>query len=285
VLGPEDQIVVRVLGAEEIESKPYTLDLSGHIRLPYVGRVQAAGLTIEQLEAELVRGLKTYFREPDVSVSVVEFRSQPVSIIGAVKNPGVHQLGGRKTLIEMLSLAGGLDTNAGSTVKITRRLEWGRIPLANAADDPSGQFSIGHVSVHAIFEARSPEDNIAIRPYDVISVPRASMVYVIGQVQRAGGFPLGESETTTVLQALALAGGPDRAASPKNARVLRMSAGGRSRSEMPVDVSKILEGKIPDLPLEPEDILFIPSSAPKKAALRAMEAAIQMGTGIVIWRR
>ena len=285
VLGPEDQITIRALDAEEISDKPVRIDFSGYIRLPMVGRLRASGLTIEQLEAQLVERLKTFIREPEVSLSITEFRSQPVSVIGAVRNPGVHQLQGRKTLIEILSLAGGLNTDAGHTIKITRRLEWGRVPLRTADDDSTAQFSVAQVSVKAIMEAKNPEENIIVRPYDVISVPRAQMVYVIGQVQRSGGFVLNERETLSVLQALSLAGGLNSAASPQNSRILRPSPGASNRTELAVDLKKILAGKAQDLPLQPEDILFVPASTPKKAAIRALEAAIQVGTGIVIWRR
>lgn len=285
VLGPEDQITIRALDAEEISDRPLRIDMSGYIRLPMVGRLRASGLTIEQLEAQLVARLKTFIREPEVSVSITEFRSQPVSVIGAVKNPGVHQLQGRKSLIEILSLAGGLNTDAGHTIKITRRLEWGRIPLRSGADDPTGQFSVAQVSVKAIMEAKNPEENIIVRPYDVISVPRAEMVYVTGQVVRSGGFVLNERETLSVLQALSLAGGLGSTASPQNSRILRPALGAAGRAEIAVDLKKILAGKAQDLPLQAEDILFVPGSAPKKAAIRAIEAAIQIGTGVVIWRR
>lgn len=285
VLGPEDQITIRAVDAEEISDRPVRIDMNGYIRLPLVGRLRASGLTIEQLEAELAARLKTYIQQPEVAVTITEFRSQPVSIIGAVKNPGVHQLQGRKTLVEMLSLAGGLSGEAGHNVKITRRRDWGPIPLRGAAADASGQFSVAEVSLKSIMEARNPEENILIRPHDVISVPRAEMVYVIGQVQRAGGFVLNERETISVLQALSLAGGLDRAASPQKSRILRHSAGGSGRLEIAVDLKKILAGKGSDIPLAPEDILFIPASAPKKAAIRAAEAAVQVGTGLAIWRR
>lgn len=285
VLGPEDQIAIRTLEAEEISDKPIRIDMSGNIRLPMVGRIHAAGLTLEQLEAQISARLKTYINEPEVSVSIVEFRSQPISVIGSVRSPGVHQLQGRKTLVEILALAGGLAPDAGHSVKITRLLEWGRIPLRNATDDSSGQFSVAEVSLRGIMEAKSPEENILVRPHDVISVPRAEMVYVIGQVLRAGGFTLNERENLSVLKALSLAGGLDRTASPKNARILRASSGASSRLEIPVDLKKILSGQTSDVPLQPEDILFVPSSLPQKAVIRAVETAVQIGTGLVIWRR
>ncbi|MCC7496888.1 MAG: polysaccharide biosynthesis/export family protein [Bryobacterales bacterium] len=285
VLGPDDQIALRALDAPEISDKPVRVDMSGHIRMPMVGRIKASGLTVEQLETEIAARLAEYLKEPEVAVSIVEFRSQPVSIIGAVKNPGVHQLQGRKTLVEILSMAGGLSDDAGHSIKITRRHEWGPIPLKSAQDDPTGKFSLADVDLKAIMEARNPEENIIICPQDVISVPRADMIYVIGQVQRSGGFVLKERETISVLQALSLAGGLDRAASPQNARILRPAAGTAARDEIPVNVRKIMSGQLSDVPLKSEDILFIPDNLPKKAIARAAEAAIQIGTGVVIWRR
>ncbi len=285
LLGPDDQITIRADDCEEITDKPVRVGLDGYIRLPLVGRVRAGGLTIAQLETELIGRLKEFVREPQVAVAVTEFRSQPVSVIGSVKTPGVHQLQGRKTLVEILSMVGGLSDDASHSVKITRSLEWGRIPLKTAQDDPTGEFSVAEVNLKAIMEAKNPEENIVIRPQDVISVPRAEMVYVVGQVQRSGGFVLKERETLSVLQALSLAGGLEKAASPQNARILRPAPGATSRTEIAVNLKKIMSGQATDVPLQSEDILFVPDSAPKKAVARAAEAAIQIGTGIVIWRR
>ncbi len=285
VLGPEDQILIRALDADEIGDKPIRIDLTGYLRLPLVGRFQAAGLTTAQLETEIATRLKVFVKQPEVSVSIVEFHSQPVSVIGSVRTAGIHQLQGQKTLIEMLSLAGGLADDAGHSVKITRRLEWGRIPLPSAADDPTGAFSVAEVSLKEILEARNPAANILIRPRDVISVPRASMVYVIGEVPKAGGYVLRERETLSALQALSLAGGMDRAAAPQNARILRLPPGGGNRAEIAVNLKRIMAGQTGDVPLQAEDILLIPSSAPKKAISRAAEAAIQVTTGLLIFRR
>jgi polysaccharide export outer membrane protein len=285
VLGPGDQLVFHVVDLEEINDKPVPVDLSGFVRLPMAGRIKVSGLTVRQVEVELAARLKTYLLQPDVSVSVAEFRSQPVSVLGAVRNPGVQQVQGRKTLIEMLSSAGGLDTTAGSSLKVTRRLEWGRIPLPNAVDDATGQYSVAEVSVKALLEARNPAENILVKPSDVISVPKAETIYVIGQVLKSGGFVLNDKEEISVLQALSMAGGLDRSAQPQNARILRRVSSTSARVEVPVDVKKILDGKTSDVHMEPEDILFVPASAPKKAAIRALEAAVQMGTGLVIYRR
>ena len=185
-----------------------------------------AGLSVEQLEAALTARLKEYLQDPVVTVSVSEFRSQPVSVLGAVNNPGVHQIRGRKTLFEVISEAGGLKNEAGNAIKITRRKEFGPIPLAGAAADPSGEFTVAEISVKSVMEARNPQENIQVQPNDVISVPRAELVYVIGAVKRAGGFVLSEREQISVLQALSMAEGLDRVASAPNARILRAAGGG-----------------------------------------------------------
>lgn len=286
VLGPDDQITIRAVDVEEIRDTPVRIDADGYLRIPLAGRVKAAGLTTSELESVVSAKLRPLVLHPDVSISITEFRSQPVSVIGAVKNPGVYQLQGRKTLVEVLSMAGGLDAAAGPAIRISRSLaRWGKIPLRNAAEDDSGQYSTAEVSSKTVLDGTSPQDNILLLPGDTVSVARAEMVYVIGQVQRSGGFPLNEHERITTLQALSLAGGLDRSAAPKRALILRPAKDGPARTEVPVNLAKILEGHGEDVALKPNDILFVPSSAPKRAAARVAEAAVQMGTGIVIWRR
>ena len=285
VLGPDDIIVIRALEAEEINDKPVRIDMSGNIRLPLIGRVHAAGLTIEQLENALTESLKSYVKQPQLSVSVNEYKSQPVSVIGAVGTPGVHQLQGRKTLVEVLSLVGGVKEEAGPTVKITRQMRWGRIPLPNATDDSTGKVSIAEVSIKDIVNAKNPLGNILICPDDVISVPRAEIVYVIGEVTKPGGYTLRERESMSVLQALSMAGGMSRAAGPKNAKLLRQTPGNGERTEIAVDLKKILAGQGKDTPMFPEDILLVPNNAPRSVALRSMEAALTIGTGLVLYRR
>jgi polysaccharide export outer membrane protein len=285
VLGAGDVITIRALDADEISDKPIRLGDNGFITLPLVGRVRASGLTTEQLEAALAIRLKPLIRNPEVSVSVVEQRSQPVSIIGSVNAPGVQQLQGRKTLVEMLSLAGGVRQDAGHAIKITRRLQWGPIPVPGAAADVTGRFSVAEINLKEILEARNPSGNIQIMPDDVISVPRAEMVYVIGEVKKSGGFTIGERESLSTLQALSLAEGLNATAAPQNARILRLDPGAPKRTEISVDLRRILAGKENDVRLEPDDILFIPGSKSKNVAIRSLEAAVQIGTGIAIYHR
>jgi polysaccharide export outer membrane protein len=283
LLGPDDQL--EILGPElsELANKQVRVDGDGDIEVPLVGRIPVSGLTAQQTEQELNRLLATYIRSPQIAVSVVEVRSQPVSILGAVNTPGVHQVQGHKTLLEMLALAGGVRPDAGYSIRITRELEWGCIPLPTAKLDPSGRFSVAEVNLKEITEAKNPEEDIQIFPHDIISVPKAQMVYVIGEVKRSGGFVLGEHQSISVLQALSLAEGLNNTADTRHARILRLNANADQREETAVDVKDILNGKKSDVALQGEDILFIPGSTGKKVALRSIEAAIQTGTGIAIW--
>jgi len=278
VLGPQDQILIHAINVPDISEKALRLGLNGEITIPMVGRIQAAGLTTEQFEAELTKHLKIYLEEPDVAVTVMEFHSQPVSVIGAVGTPGVHQLEGRKNLIEILSMAGGVRLDAGPSIRITRQLDWGRIPLPGAADDPTGKFSIAEIDLKPLMAAKSPEKNIVIRPHDVISVPIAEIVYVIGDVGKVGPLTLNDGHSISVLQAVSSSGGVLRTAASGNSKILRPIAGSTKWSEVPVNIKKILEGKANDQTLLAGDILFVPSSSGKRAAMRALEAAIQTGT-------
>lgn len=283
VIGTQDEVSVRVLDFEEITAAPVRVDLRGDISLPMVGRVHAAGLTVEQLEADLKTKLSKYLLQPEVTVTLTAYRSQPVLVLGSVKTPGSIQLEGRKTLFEVISLAGGIAPDAGYTIKITRKKENGRIPLVGATDDPTGQYSIADVSVKAVLEAKNPEENIMIMPNDTITVPRGTMIYVIGAVKKTGGFVLGDNESISILQALSLADGLDKMASPKEAKILRLSPGSATRTEIPVDVKKIFEGKANDVPLGSEDILFVPNSKSKSAAMRAAELGIGLGTSALLY--
>ncbi len=133
--------------------------------------------------------------------------------------------------------------------------------------------------------AQSPEENIQIQPFDVISVPKAELVYVVGNVKKSGGFILGDRERVTALQALSMAEGLDKEAAGNGAKILRRTANGGERQEILVALSEILKGKKADVSMEPDDILFIPSSTGKKLALKSLEAAVTIGTGLAVFRR
>lgn len=283
ILGPEDTLKIQVANLDEIGEDPYPIDLRGYITLPRIGRVRAAGLNLDELQAEVTKRYKEYLQEPVVTIYVADYRSQPVSVLGAVGTPGVRQIRGQKTLFEVISEAGGLKPEAGNKITITRQMVNGPLPLPSAVTDSSGRYSIADINIRAVMSARDPADNIPVKPYDVITVPKADLIYVIGAVKRAGGFPLQERANMTVLEALALAEGLDKAAASKRAKILRTDDLTHTRTELPVNVQKILDGKGDDMPLLANDILFIPGSQAKAATYRALEALVQTGTGIAIY--
>jgi polysaccharide biosynthesis/export protein len=283
-LGSNDQITFWGIDADEIVNRQFRIDPEGDVNLPMLGRLRAAGLTIRQFEETLNKQLSAYIREPHVVVAITEFRSQPVSVLGAVRSPGTYQLQGRKTVVEMISLAGGFREDAGNTVKITRELEWGKIPLSNASIDPLGKFSVAEVRIKEILEAKNPQDNILMMPHDVITVPRAELVYVIGDVKKAGGFILTERSNVSVLQALSMAEGLDRTANASHAKILRLEPGQEQRTEVAVNLKRILDGTSNDVPLQAGDILFVPGSTAKKAGASTFEAVVQAAVGAAIWR-
>lgn len=280
VIGPNDQIVIRVAENPDLSDKPQRVDPNGEIRLPMIGRVQAAGLTPQQLEASLTEKYKVFINEPDVMVAVLETRSQPVSVIGAVMQPGVRQLDGRKTLLQVLLSAGGASADAGPTLTLTRRMENGRIPLPSAKDDASAQFSSAEIELRPLMEGRAPSFDIELMPNDVVTISKAEQVFVIGEVGRAGPIALVQGKSISVLQAVATSGGLNRTASAKNARVLRPTPGSDARIEMPIDLQRILAGKAGDVSLQAGDILVVPDSPGKRATTRALEAAIQLGMAV-----
>ena len=286
LLGADDQL--QITGPEPDEAvgtpKIVGVDGQGDIQVPLVGRVHVAGLTVQQAEQEVNKKLAVYVKHPQTTLEVRELRSQPASVLGAVNQPGVHQVSGHKSLLEMISLAGGVRPDAGYSIRITRQVAWGCIPLPGASLDASGQFYVAQVNLQDIMEAKVPEENIQIFPHDVISVPKAELIYVTGAVKKSGGFILGEKQNMSVIQALSMAEGLGTAPDTKHARILRMNPGSDQRVEIPVDLKTILQGKAQDVPLRGNDILFVPDSTGKKVALRAMEAAITTGTGLAIYR-
>ncbi|MGP8246996.1 MAG: polysaccharide biosynthesis/export family protein [Bryobacteraceae bacterium] len=284
ILGPDDEIVVHALLVPEITDKPIRIESDGSLNLPLVGRVDAGGLTSRQLETVIAARLRTFVEQPQVSIDVAEQRSQPVSVLGAVKNPGVHQLRGPKSLLEVLAIAGGVEQDAGYIVRIERHTDEGALPLAGATVDPTGQFSVAEMSLEDVMDGKHAAGTLPVKPNDVITVPRARLVYVVGEVKKPGGFAMHEKQNISVLQALSLAEGLTRTAGLSGARVLRNNAATGEREEIPINLKSIFDGKSPDLALAPEDILFVPNSMAKSSALRAVEAAIQMGTGVVIWK-
>lgn len=285
VLGPDDQLKIWALGMEEISDKPVRIDPSGNIDLAGVDQVHAGGLTVEQLKSTLVQRFSKQILHPQVSIEIVDFGSQPVSVMGAVNHPGVHQLHGRKTLVEVLSLADGLRPDAGPRITISREIRYGTIPLLGSKLDSTGQFSVAVVEAKDLLSGLRPAENILISPHDVITVSAPEVIYVIGEVKKPGEVPLRDRGGISVLQALSSAQGFGPTPAPQDAKIVRTIPGSQERVDIPLDLTKILAGKAEDIALRPNDILVIPISGPKKMAMRLAEAAIQAATGLAIWGR
>jgi polysaccharide export outer membrane protein len=260
VLGPNDQILIRAPEAEEIDNRPFRIDGDGNINLPLVGHIHAAGMSLQELEADLVKRLREYIREPQVFVTVVQFRSEPVFFVGLFTKPGVYPLQGNRTLVEMLSTVGGLQRDAARHIKITRHEEYGPIPLPDAVVDPEKKISTVEVSIGSLTQNMNPAENILLQPYDEISVGRAELVYVSGEVGRVGGVDLAERDTIPIAQVLSQSGGFTRDAKKNKVRILRPVEGTSRRYVIEVDVAELLDGKGLDIPLEPGDIVYVPRS-------------------------
>lgn len=292
VLGPDDEIMIRGIDAPEISDKPdkpekpVLIGTNGDITLPLVGRVKAGGMTVEQLEAELTTRFKEFIQDPQISVTVTEFRSQPVSVFGAVTKPGVVQLRGRQTLYEVLSMAGGPRDTAGSILTVTRPRQSGEIPLPGAKVDPTGQFSSVELNVQDILEGKNPAANIEIRPNDIISVSEASsnMIYVVGDVKHAGAFTLGGQRNVSVLRAVSLAGGLGPTAKSDKARIVREVAGDPKLKEIAVNIKQMLSGKAKDIELGPDDVLVVPTSGRKVFTVDFLPNAFASVVGAAIYR-
>jgi polysaccharide biosynthesis/export protein len=260
VLGPNDQILIRAPEAEEIDNRPFRIDGDGNINLPLVGHIHAAGMSLQELEADLVRRLKDYIREPQVFITVTQFRSEPVFFVGLFVRPGVYPLQGNRSLLEMLTSVGGLQPNADRHITITRQAEYGMIPLPDAMYDPEKKISTVEISWASLSQNVNPAENILLQPYDRISVGRAERVYVNGEVLKVGGQELGERDTISIAQVLSEAGGFSRDAKKSQVRILRPIEGTNRRAVIEVDAKALFEGKGLDVPLLPGDIVYVPRS-------------------------
>jgi polysaccharide export outer membrane protein len=266
VLRVGDQILLRAFEMPEISDRPFRIDSDGFVTLPELGKVKAAGVTIENLEAALVEMAKAYVRVPQVTVTVVQFSSEPVFFVGAFKAPGIYPLGGQRNLVEMMSAIGGLLPTASRRIRVTRRKEYGPVPLPDFVTAPDGSSTSIEINMASLTDNLNPEEDILLQPFDVISVEPAEQVYVTGEVGRVGAFDLLERDSISVLQALTLAGGISSSANPKDALILRPVSNTSRRAEIPLNLQRILKGQDNDRPLLPNDVLYVP----KKSGVRTV---------------
>ena len=294
VISPDDRLNVDVFDVPQI-SRQYRVSPDGSITLALLPEpIDAAGLTPNQLSRVIAEKLRSaeLVSNPQVTVTVQESRLHAVAVAGAVKSAQIYPVFGRTTFLDVLSQAGGLADDAGNTATITR----GEVAMmqnppvadgANQANPPLAVPRVVTVDLKRLMESGDPALNLDVFPGDRVTVQRAGIIYVVGAVNRVGGFPLkDDQEEMTVLKAIALAQDLKSTAQKDRAVIMRKNpqiAGGRE--EIPVDLKMVLIGRAPDRLMQPNDILFVPDSAGKKALRRAAEAAIQVTTGLVIWRR
>ena len=260
-LGSNDQILIRVPQSDEINERPFRVDSDGFINVPVVGRIRASGLTVQELEADLAMRLREFIREPLVSITVTQFRSEPVFVTGAFRVPGIYTLQGRRTLVEILTAAGGLGPNASHRIRVSRRAEYGSIELPNAVEDPEKKMSTVEISLESLTQNINPEEDIVLQPFDVVNVDRAERVYVVGEVAKVAPIELAERASISVAQALTEAGGFTQYATRDRVRVWRPILGTNRRAEIEVDLKRVFEGKDIDFPLLANDVLFVPRSS------------------------
>jgi polysaccharide export outer membrane protein len=247
VIGPGDELEVTVYGAPDLSGHP-RVSADGNISLPLIGYVRLAGLSSSEAEGAIEAQLRqaNVVNDPQVSVYVKEYTSSGISVAGEVSKPGFYSAIGPHRLFDVLQAAGGPTDKAANKVVISHR-DQKDVTTLSISKNP----------------AEMTASNVELQPGDTVVVPKAGIVYVLGEVTRPGGYVLNSSGGITVLQVVAVAGGPTHVASAGKTRLLRRTENGFQ--EQQIDVKKLLRGKAHDVSVRDEDILFIPSSAIKTA--------------------
>jgi len=266
-----DLIQVSVFDNPDL-SGPLRVDFKGTVELPLGGSIKVTGLTAAEAGTAIAARLKDsgILLEPHVTVSIIEYQSQGVTITGEVRSPGVYPLLGNRTVMDMIAMAGGLNENAGKVASVFHR----------GAPTEVKQISL-NVSV------QTPESiaagNFKLLPGDTISVSRSGVVYVIGDVGRPGGFLVEHNDRLSVLQALALAQGANQTAALNDARLMRKDPAGQ-HIVIEFSLKQVLNGKASDPLLSDGDVLYVPLSNKKLYSLKMLEAAIGAASGIAVYR-
>ncbi|MBV8070126.1 MAG: polysaccharide biosynthesis/export family protein [Acidobacteriaceae bacterium] len=258
VLGPDDALAIHAYEMEdEIPERPVIVERDGTVLLPVLGKIKAEGLTVQQLEEALADRLKRYVRQPRVNIAIVRFRSEPIFVEGAFKAPGIYQLQEHRTLLDLIT-AIGLQPDASHTLRVTRRLEYGAIPLTSAVQQTGAKTTTADIDISAVKEGTNPVANLDLKPYDVITAKQAEMIYVLGDVTKSGPLEVGEHDSLSILQVLSMSGGTTPDAHLEKAFVLRPSLQTNKKTQIPVNVKRILAARDEDFALRPNDILYVP---------------------------
>lgn len=262
LLGPGDVIQVTVFGIEDLKQKELTLDSDGKVSLPFINSVQLIGLTPREAEVKVSTLYEaSVMKNPQVAVSVKEYRSQFINVLGAVFKPGTYQLTRRAFLVDALAMAGGLLAEKAESKAFVHRAA-----LNSKAEEVSGvskQESI-EVDLVRLLEKGDIGLNVPIYAGDVISVPERveRFFYVLGDVNKGGAFEIKKGEKITLTKALASAGGLMPTAKGNKTAIMRTNPDGTT-TQIPVDVKKLLKGQAPDTVLAQNDVVFVPGSTTK----------------------
>ncbi len=263
-LGAGDLLEVNVYNVPELGTKS-RIGNSGDVYLPLIDYVHLAGLTIEEAQGLIEKRLSDggFVKNPHVTLFVNEYTSQGANVLGEVAKPGVYPVLGEPRLVDLISAAGGFTDKAGRSITISHRNQENQpvtVPLKRNSTD-------------------NPASNITVSPGDTILVHKAEVVYVVGDVGRPSGF-LMDADNLTVLKVIALAGGTNRTAKLSGAKIIRKGPAGMT--ETPLQLKKMLAAKSPDIPMQGDDILFVPSSSSKVMMARTIDAAMQAATAVSI---
>jgi len=278
-VGPNDLLSVSVEDCPEL-TRNFRVAANGTLALPLLKkRIQAAGKLPEEIEIEISQALveDQLLVKPVVSVSVAEYRSVPVSVMGAVRRPVTFQAVGNVTLLDALAKAEGLSADAGPEILISR----------SRAGDPGAPGLLQRIPVKGLIDNADPALNIRLRGGEEIRVPTVGRVYVVGNVKKSGAFPILDGANTTVLKAIALSEGL-LPYTNKEAFIYRAEAGKAGRSEIPIELGRIMDRKAPDVPLQANDILYVPDSKGRKMTAQTLDRLAGFGastaSGLLIWR-
>ncbi|MCZ6768518.1 MAG: polysaccharide biosynthesis/export family protein [Acidobacteria bacterium] len=286
-LGAGDLIEVSIFGVEDFNYS-LRIDSLGQINLPFIGSITAAGLTPTELGHELKSTLEgRLIRNPQVSVFVKEYRSQPVFVLGAVRQPGQYQMVYQLNLIDVIAMAGGLEIERAADYALVRRRGSG---TDNEGINPSrtngesAQLEVVEIDLKELLEGEDFSLNIPIQGGDVIHIPERKMelFYVVGEVTKPGAFEIPPQNDVFVSQAVTWAGGPMKTAKTDKGILVRYNGKGE-RQEMAVNFSDIIQGKKSDFLVQPNDIIFIPGSTAKSLGYGLLQIIPATLSGSIIW--
>lgn len=280
-IGANDLLNLNVYGAPEL-SRPVRVSPDGTIQVPMLRQTfRAEGKYPGELESLIAAGLASekILVSPVVTVTVAEYVSRPISVIGAVKQPLTFQAFGNVTLLDALSRAGGLTMEAGSEILLSRMqmgLEGKKTSL------------VLRVPVKQLIDQADAELNYPLRGGEEIRVPEASKIFVVGNVKKPGAFPVRDSYDTTVLKMLALSEGLMPFATD-TAYIYRREGGEGGRNEIAIPLARIMARKSADVPLQPNDVLYVPDNKNRRLTMSMVDRLVTFGSGtasgLLVWRR